>query len=224
MFFARLYNVPKREARTRIAELLTQLDLEHSARKRFGELSTGNKQRMALARALLNHPPILLLDEPTRSLDPLAAARMRSFIGSLATADPPVTILLTSHNLNEIEELCQRIAIISHGRIRELDTPDRIRTLHRARERVRLVLDGISIERAVNVLAPTLPDVEVSQDGPRTVVTFSREVGDDRLDRGLRAILANGTYVVACETQRASLLEVLEAYEREEAVKSDARL
>ena len=224
MFFARLYNVPKREARTRIAELLTQLDLEHSARKRFGELSTGNKQRMALARALLNNPPILLLDEPTRSLDPLAAARMRSFIGSLATADPPVTILLTSHNLNEIEELCRRIAIISHGRIRELDTPDRIRTLHRARERVRLVLDGISIERAVNVLAPTLPDAEVSQDGPRTVVTFSREVGDDRLDRGLRAILANGTHVVACETQRASLLEVLEAYEREEAVKSDARL
>ena len=224
MFFARLYNVPKQKARARIGELLSELDLEHSARKRFGELSTGNKQRMALARALLNNPPILLLDEPTRSLDPLAAARMRSFIGSLAAGDPPVTILLTSHNLNEIEELCQRIAIISHGRIRELDTPDRIRTLHRARERVRLVLDGISIERAVNVLAPALADVEVAQDGPRTIVTFSREVGDDRLDRGLRAILANGTHVVACETQRASLLEVLEAYEREEAVKSDTGL
>jgi ABC-2 type transport system ATP-binding protein len=215
MFFARLYSIPRPKARARIAELLAQLDLEQSRRQRFGELSTGNKQRMALARALLNHPPILLLDEPTRSLDPLAAARMRSFIGSLAAGDPPVTILLTSHNLNEIEELCQRIAIISHGRIRELDTPDRIRTLHKARERVRLVLDGISIEAAVNALAPTLPDVEVSQDGRRTVITFSREVGDDRLDRGLRAILANGTRVVACETQRATLLEVLETYERE---------
>jgi ABC-2 type transport system ATP-binding protein len=224
MFFARLYSVPPRKARVRIAELLARLDLEHSARQRFGELSTGNKQRMALARALLNNPPILLLDEPTRSLDPVAAARMRSFIGSLAAGDPPVTILLTSHNLNEIEELCQRIAIISHGRIRELDTPDRIRTLHKARERVRLVLDGISIERAVNALAPTLPDVEVSQDGPRTIVTFSREVGDDRLDRGLRAMLANGTRVVACETQRASLLEVLEAYEREETVKTNGQL
>jgi ABC-2 type transport system ATP-binding protein len=216
MFFARLNSMPGRKARARIAELLAQLDLEHSARKRFGELSTGNKQRMALARALLNNPPILLLDEPTRSLDPLAAARMRSFIGSLAAGHPPVTILLTSHNLNEIEELCQRIAIISHGRIRELGTPDRIRSLHKARERVRLVLEGISLERAVNVLAPTLPEVEVSRDGPRTVITFSREVGDDRLDRGLRAMLANGTRVVACETQRASLLEVLETYEREE--------
>ena len=216
MFFARLYSISKRQAQARIDELLAQLDLEHSRSKRFGELSTGNKQRMAIARALLNTPPILLLDEPTRSLDPLAAARMRSFIGSLAVGDPPVTILLTSHNLNEIEELCQRIAIISHGRIRELDTPDRIRTLHKARERVRLVLDGISIERAVNVLAPALADVEVAKDGPRTVITFSREIGDDRLDRGLRAILANGTRVVACETERASLLEVLEAYEREE--------
>jgi ABC-type multidrug transport system ATPase subunit len=179
---------------------------------------------MAIARALLNNPPILLLDEPTRSLDPLAAARMRSFIGSLASGDPPVTILLTSHNLNEIEELCQRIAIISHGRIRELDTPDRIRTLHKARERVRLVLEGISLERAVNVLAPALADVEVAKDGPRTVVTFSREIGDDRLDRGLRAILANGTRVVSCETERASLLEVLEAYEREEKLKHNREL
>ena len=224
MFFARLYSIPKRKALARVSELLVQLDLENSARQRFGQLSTGNKQRMAIARALLNEPPILLLDEPTRSLDPLAAARMRSFIGSLARKDPPVTILLTSHNLNEIEELCRRIAIISHGRIRELDTPDRIRTLHRPRERVRLVLEGISIQGAVDALAPRLPEVEVSQDGPKTVVTFSREVGDDKLDRGLRAVLENGTRVVSCETERATLLEVLEAFEREEAVKGNGRL
>ncbi len=224
MFFARLYGMPTREAQARITALLAQLDLEKSTRQRFGELSTGNKQRMAIARALLNKPPILLLDEPTRSLDPLAAARMRSFISSLAKGEAPVTILLTSHNLNEIEELCQRIAIISHGRIRELDTPDRIRTLHKARERVRLVLDGISIQNAVNVLAPALRDAEVSQNGPLTVVTFFREVGDDRLDRGLRAVLANGTRVVSCETERATLLEVLEAYEREEAAKKNAQL
>lgn len=224
MFFAQLYNIPKSKARARIGELLAQLDLEKSARQRFGELSTGNKQRMALARALLNNPPILLLDEPTRSLDPLAAARMRSFIGSLAAGDPPVTILLTSHNLNEIEELCRRIAIISHGQIREVDAPDRIRTLHKARERVRLVLDGTSIQGAVDALAPVLPDVEVLQEGLRTVVTFSREVGDDRLDRGLRALLKNGTRVVACETQRATLLEVLEAYERDETVKRNGHL
>jgi ABC-2 type transport system ATP-binding protein len=224
MFFARLYSIPRGKARARVSKLLAQLDLENSARQRFGQLSTGNKQRMAIARALLNDPPILLLDEPTRSLDPLAAARMRSLIGALAKKDPPVTILLTSHNLNEIEELCRRIAIISHGRIRELDSPDRIRTLHRPRERVRLVLDGISIQGAVDALAPRLPEVEVSQDGSRIVVTFSREVGDDKLDRGLRAVLDNGTRVISCETERATLLEVLEAFEREEAVKGNGHL
>lgn len=224
MFFARLYSIPTRTARTRIAELLARLDLEKSRRQRFGELSTGNKQRMAIARALLNQPPVLLLDEPTRSLDPLAAARMRSFIGSLAAGDPPVTILLTSHNLNEIEELCGRLAIISHGRIRELDTPDRIRALHQSSERVRLVLDGISIPDAVDKLAVALGEAEVSQDGPRTVVTFFRDMGDDRLDRGLRALLENGTRVVACETERPTLLEVLEAYEREESVKGNERV
>jgi len=224
MFFARLYGMPKSQARARIAELLAQVDLENSAHQRFGQLSTGNKQRMAIARALLNKPPILLLDEPTRSLDPLAAVRMRSFIGSLALGDSPVTVLLTSHNLNEIEELCGRIAIISHGCIRELDTPDRIRTLHKARERVRLVLDGISRESAVRMLAPKLSEVEVSEDGSKTIVTFAREVDDDRLDRGLRAVLENHTRVISCETERASLLEVLEAFEREEAVKGNAKL
>ncbi|HEX3186473.1 MAG TPA: hypothetical protein VHQ94_16875 [Pyrinomonadaceae bacterium] len=209
--------------------------LNAAARRTSGSVPASATSRNCVLRplpvqstgaALLNDPPIPLLDEPTRSLDPLAAAaaRMRSFIGSLASGDPPVTILLTSHNLNEIEQLCQRITIISHGRIRELDTPDRIRTLHKARERVRFVLEGISLEHAVNVLAPALADVEVAKDGSRTVVTFSREVGDDRLDRGLRAILANGTRVVSCETERASLLEVLEAYEREEKLKNNGEL
>ena len=69
-----------------------------------------------------------------------------------------------------------------------------------------------------------LPDAEVLQDGPRTVITFSREVDDDLLDRGLRAVLANGTRVISCETKRATLLEVLEAYEREEAVNSNGQL
>jgi ABC-2 type transport system ATP-binding protein len=224
MFFARLYGISKRKSQARIAELLVRLDLEHSARQRFGQLSTGNKQRMAIARALLNNPPILLLDEPTRSLDPLAAAHLRSFIASLASGDPPVTILLTSHNLNEIEELCSRIAIISHGSIRELGAPERIRTLHQSRERVRLVLDGISLDRAVNALASKLANVEVSSDGAKTIVTFAREVGDDRLDRGLRAILENHTRVISCEAERASLLEVLEAFEREEAVKGNGDL
>ena len=103
LFFARLHGLSDRFAKQRINDLFAQLELDEVARRRFGELSTGNKQRLAVARAMLASPPVLLLDEPTRSLDPLAAARMREMIRSLAEQDPPVTTLLTSHNLAEVE-------------------------------------------------------------------------------------------------------------------------
>src|SRR5436305_6835391 len=118
MFFARLYGLNDRLARRRIIELVEQFELKELVSRRFGELSTGNKQRMAFARAMLSSPPILLLDEPTRSLDPMAAARMRALINSLAGGSPPVTILLTPHHLSDVEELCSRVAIIRPGRIR----------------------------------------------------------------------------------------------------------
>jgi len=86
-FFSRLYGLSAATTRRRTAELIELLELTELRRRRFGELSTGNKQRMAVARALLSEPPVLLLDEPTRSLDPLAAASMRELIGRLARGE-----------------------------------------------------------------------------------------------------------------------------------------
>src|ERR1043165_3562736 len=129
MFFTRLQGLSDRVAKQRIRELFKKLELEEMARRRFGEMSTGNKQRLAVARAMLSQPPVLLLDEPTRSLDPLAAARMRELIRSLAQQDPPVTIFLTSHNLAEVETLCERVAIIRRGALRAIDTPKKISNL-----------------------------------------------------------------------------------------------
>jgi ABC-2 type transport system ATP-binding protein len=223
MFFARLYGLSDREARRRISELLTQLELESSARKRLGQLSTGNKQRMAVARALLNSPPVLLLDEPTRSLDPLAAARMCTLIAALPQGDPPVTILLTSHNLTEIEELCQRVAIISGGRIRITDTPTNIRTQHKQRERVRLTLSRMSEKLIAQVSTEILVDLETVQQDGHTVLTFSREVGDDSLDRSVRALLEHGGHLVSCDVERPTLLEVLEIYEREQVAEGQVQ-
>jgi len=217
IFFARLYGLADRAARTRIAELLARLDLEPLARRRFGELSTGNKQRVAIARAMLSSPPVLLLDEPTRSLDPLAAAETRTLIHSLARdAEHPVTVLLTSHNLAEIEELCQRVAIISRGRIRALDTPAHLRALHKSDERVRLSVRGLTQQAARDALAQALEEVELSGDADALVIEFTRAADDDTLDRAVRALQKAGGRINACEAERATLLDVLERYEREQ--------
>ena len=216
MFFARLYGLSDATARRRIIELVNQFELKELVTRRFGELSTGNKQRMAFARAMLSRPPILLLDEPTRSLDPLAAARMRELIQTLSGGDPPVTILLTSHNLTEVEELCARIAIISRGRIRALDTPKRLRDTHHQTERVELTVQGLELERARSILANGLNNLELKAEGQRLQVAFTHETGDDRLDLAVRALQEQGGKLLAFNSERATLLDVLESYENEQ--------
>jgi ABC-2 type transport system ATP-binding protein len=215
-FFARLYGLNDASARARIDELLARLELESLARRRFGELSTGNKQRVAVARAMLSSPHVLLLDEPTRSLDPLAAAQTRALISSLARdTDKPVTVLLTSHNLAEIEELCPRVAIISRGQIRAVDTPAHLRALHKSAERVRLSVRGLSTELARGALEQALEEFELSGDAGKMDVQFTRAVEDDALDRTIRALQTAGGRLLSCEAERATLLDVLEKYERE---------
>lgn len=195
MFFARLHGLSDRIAKQRIRELFAKLELEEVARRRFGEMSTGNKQRLAVARSLLPHPPVLLLDEPTRSLDPLAAERMRELISSLAQQDPPVTILLTSHNLAEVETLCERVAIISRGRIRAIDTPQHLRSLTSKSEQVHVTVSGLN----------------GTNESER--ISFTRQSGDNQLDDRLRDLQKRGARILDVDTLRGSLLDVLEMYE-----------
>jgi ABC-2 type transport system ATP-binding protein len=189
MFFARLHGLSDRLAKQRIKDLFAKLELEELARRRFGELSTGNKQRLAVARSMLTNPPVLLLDEPTRSLDPLAAARMREMIHLLAQQDPPVTIFLTSHNLSEVETLCGRVAIISRGRIRAIDTPRNLRDLSSGSETIHIIVAS----------------------GEK--ISFTREHNDNLLDEKIKELQSTGARIVDIETQRATLLDVLERYE-----------
>jgi len=147
---------------------------------------------------------------------------MRGLIGSLARGPRPVTILLTSHNLAEVEELCERVAVISRGRIRAVDEPHALRAAHRNRERVRLTVRDIAPERALDILrgalarpreSAQLEAVRLEDDA--VAVDFEREAEDDALDRALRALVESGARLVSCETERGTLLDVLETFERE---------
>lgn len=214
LFFARLYGLSDATARRRIRDLLDQFELAGLARRRFAELSTGNRQRLAVARAMLNSPPVLLLDEPTRSLDPVAAASLRAVIARAARAER-TTVLLTSHNLHEIEELCARVAIISRGQLVALDAPQALRARHRQTERVHLILRRISRADALRLIAPLGIAADGTERNGSVELNFRRAPEDELLDAALRVLQSNGATVLDCRTERATLLDVLESYERD---------
>src|SRR6201988_3822035 len=121
--FGRLYAVP--DLRGRIAQLASDLDLNEFLDRANGKLSAGQKTRVALAKALINEPDLLLLDEPTASLDPDTADWVRQHLATYCKAHN-ATILLASHNMLEVERVCDRVIIMKRGRIEDDDTPERI--------------------------------------------------------------------------------------------------
>jgi ABC-2 type transport system ATP-binding protein len=121
--FGRLYAVHNLKAR--IAELAADLDLTDFLDRASGKLSAGQKTRVALAKALINDPELLLLDEPTASLDPDTADWVRGHLERYRRRRN-ATILLASHNMLEVERLCDRVIIMKRGRIEDDDTPAQI--------------------------------------------------------------------------------------------------
>lgn len=214
LFFARLHGLRDRVANRRIQELFARLELEDAAHRRFGELSTGNKQRLAVARSMLASPAVLLLDEPTRSLDPLAAARMREMIQALAQQDPPVTILFTSHNLAEVETLCARVAIISRGQIRAIDAPARLRNFSSGSELIHLTVSGIDSDQARQALGSRDDVAVATTDRDAIRISFTRQSEDDQLDDVLRALHRRGARVLDVDVERSTLFDVLLREER----------
>jgi ABC-2 type transport system ATP-binding protein len=121
--FGKLYGVE--DPRERIAQLGHELDLTDLLDRPTGRLSAGQKTRVSLAKALVNNPDVLLLDEPTASLDPDTADWVRSHLEHYCR-DRRATVLLASHNMSEVERLCERVIIMKRGRVEDDDTPARL--------------------------------------------------------------------------------------------------
>ena len=123
-FTANLYGVPK----SRVDQVLEQVGLKDRAREDLKKFSNGMKQRLLIVRALLHDPQVLFLDEPTRGLDPNLAREIRSFITGLARGG--VTVFLTTHYMEEADQLCQRVAILDRGQIVALEAPARLKEIY----------------------------------------------------------------------------------------------
>ncbi|MEO0075097.1 MAG: ABC transporter ATP-binding protein [candidate division WOR-3 bacterium] len=122
-FFAALYGLDNKQRDKRIDYLIELLDLKDVQNERVEKYSSGMKQKISLARALIHDPKVLLLDEPTLGLDPQFARFLRDFIKNTLNKKQQKTILLTTHYMDEADELCERIAFISRGQIIDCKTP-----------------------------------------------------------------------------------------------------
>ena len=134
-FFCSLYGVSP----SRADELLELVGLTAAAKRKVKTYSSGMRQRLLIARALVNQPRVLFMDEPTRGLDPTSARELRALIARLATEG--TTIFLTTHYMEEADELCHRVAFLSQGRIVALDTPRELKLKQGERRAVVLLKD-----------------------------------------------------------------------------------
>lgn len=125
--FARLYGVENIDQR--VNEMVEDLDLKKFFKKKTGELSSGQKNRVALAKSLINKPKLLFLDEPTASLDPDVGDFVREYIEKYKKNNE-LTILLASHNMKEVERLCNKVVMMKQGRIVDSGTCDELIKKH----------------------------------------------------------------------------------------------
>ena len=212
-FFGRLYGLDAQTIRARVARLAEQFELEPVLARAFQEYSSGNKQRLAIARALLPDPPLLLLDEPTRSLDPISAVGLRRALAEWARSGPDKTVLITTHNLAEVELLCERVAILSRGRVIECATLETLRTKYAQDERVELRVRGAVDDALLLGLRERLGAVEYVEEPGGGRLRIARRACDERLQTLLQLVLGAGVVVLDCETQHFGLMQVLEAVE-----------
>ncbi len=129
IYAARLYGIGGKEARQQAVEILTRLGIKkRDIYSSLEDMSRGMQQKVAIARAFLTSPILLLLDEPTTGLDPRSKREVQSFVRELRDSHD-TTVLLTTHDMHEAEALCDRIAILDEGRVVALDTPDGLKAL-----------------------------------------------------------------------------------------------
>jgi ABC-2 type transport system ATP-binding protein len=141
--FSQFYGLPRQDGWRRVDELIDAVGMGEERLQRVSTLSTGQRQKMNFARGLLNDPWILFLDEPTLGLDVAAARQVRELVLAWKAAVPGRTVLLTTHYMAEADELCERIAIVDHGRILAIGTPDELKRRVQRESIFRLELDRL---------------------------------------------------------------------------------
>jgi ABC-2 type transport system ATP-binding protein len=208
-YFAALYHIPPALAKKRVEELLERMEIKDRANELVEKYSTGMRQRIAIAKALLARPPILLLDEPTLGLDPQAARRVRELIAELKQEGH--TILLTTHYMEEADQLSDRIGIIDTGKVIALDTPEGLKRRIDQKEVIRLEITGWHDEIAGKLRSISgVENITTHQQGEADLWEVNLHAQNSRaaLPRIVEHISGNGTRLVNMNIVKPSLEDV----------------
>jgi ABC-type multidrug transport system ATPase subunit len=211
-FAAELFVLPRVGLETRIDGLLDRFDLAGRADERAGGFSSGMRQRLSLARVLLHDPDVLLLDEPTASLDPVAARQVRDLIAGLG-ARGDRTVVLCTHDLAEAQRVCDRVVILEHGRVLAHGSPAELAGAGGGAIRVEVHRDDVATALALDAIAGI--------DGEREDDRHVRYPGVARAEipRLVHALSGAGLRVYAVDRLEPSLEEVyLRLHDRREEV------
>jgi ABC-2 type transport system ATP-binding protein len=213
--FSQFYGLGVREGQRRVAELIEAVGLQEQRLQRVGTLSTGQRQKMNFARGLLNDPWIFFLDEPTLGLDVSAARAVRELILAWRAAVSGRTVLLTTHYMAEADELCERIAIVDHGRILAIGSPGELKRRVQSESIIRLALDRLDGGPAV---LARLPGVVSAVAGTATApeggeaaqtVAINLALAEPAALSGVVGALAGlGARIVSLQTAEPSLEDV----------------
>jgi ABC-2 type transport system ATP-binding protein len=205
-FYGMLYGLVGRERRSRVEEAIALLELEPNRDASFDELSTGTKQRLSLAKALLNHPRLLFLDEPTVGLDPRISRKIRGLIREVHE-EKGITILLTTHYMREAEELSDRITFLRRGRVLVEGTPEDLKGRIRVGELIRVDLEREGSDADLSALLGGLPGVMDLRFSEGTVcLTVDR--AEERLDRIIGALRGSGAVIRGLRVSEPNLEDV----------------
>lgn len=204
--YADLYSIPRASTASRVNSLLAEFELGERAGEKVAGYSKGMKQRLALARALLHQPELLFLDEPTASLDPLAARHVNTLVETLARREG-TTVFICTHNLVEAQRLCDRVAVMEQGRLVALGTPAELTRQYVKRLDVELEVDPAQTECAIEVLQRPGPLAlgMPKQEKETILVTLS---GREAIPELLSILVQNGVRVYRLAPREANLEEV----------------
>jgi ABC-2 type transport system ATP-binding protein len=217
-FVAKIKGVPKEKLDSEVKRVMERVNITDVRERIIAKLSKGYKQRVGLAQALLNDPPVLILDEPTIGLDPKQIHEVRELIKDLAGNH---TVVLSTHILPEVEQTCHRVIIIDHGKIVAVDTPKNLRFQLQGAERVFMEIQGPAPEITSQLKkTPGVVDVQTvaSTDG-RHRFQIDGELRKDIRSDLARIVVQNGWGLYELQAETMSLedifLKLTTAEERE---------